>query len=150
VNKRLYRSRRRRVLGGVAGGLAEYFDVDIALVRLIWVLLAIAGGGGLLAYIIAWVIIPGEPSRVSVSDEGRETAAGDGPPDEDRRREPGDGGGDRTARLLGVTLVLVGAYFLVRLFSPWMWITHYMRRLFWPGLLIIAGVILLIKTARRR
>ncbi len=64
VAKRLYRSGRERILGGVAGGIAEYLDVDPTLVRLAWIILGLAGGFGLLAYIIAWIIIPEEPWAV--------------------------------------------------------------------------------------
>jgi len=59
--RRLCRSRRRRVLGGVAGGLAEFLGTDVVLVRLAWVLLALCGGTGILAYIVAWIIMPEEP-----------------------------------------------------------------------------------------
>jgi phage shock protein PspC (stress-responsive transcriptional regulator) len=56
--KRLYRSKKDRMLGGVCGGIAEYFDVDPTIVRLIWVLLALTYGTGILAYLIAWIIVP--------------------------------------------------------------------------------------------
>ncbi|HHV43315.1 MAG TPA: PspC domain-containing protein [Firmicutes bacterium] len=59
--KRLYRSRTERKLGGVAGGLAQYFSIDPSLVRLLWVIVGLWAGFGLLAYIIAWIIIPEEP-----------------------------------------------------------------------------------------
>jgi len=59
--KRFYRSTTDRVIGGVAAGLAEYFNIDIALVRLLFVLFAIFGGGGLLVYIILWIAIPEKP-----------------------------------------------------------------------------------------
>jgi phage shock protein C len=58
--KRLYRS-KERVLAGVCGGVAEYFNVDPVLVRFLWVLWAFLGGTGILAYLIAWVIIPERP-----------------------------------------------------------------------------------------
>ncbi|NTV24318.1 MAG: PspC domain-containing protein [Nanoarchaeota archaeon] len=56
--KRLYRSRKERMLFGVCGGIAEYFNVDPTIVRLLWVLFILAGGTGILAYIIAAVIVP--------------------------------------------------------------------------------------------
>lgn len=56
--KRLYRSTKDKILGGVCGGVAEYFDVDPTIVRLIWILLTLAWGAGLLLYIIAWIIVP--------------------------------------------------------------------------------------------
>ncbi len=61
--KRLYRSRTDKVLGGVCGGIAEYLDVDPVVVRLLWAIgTLISMGVGLLAYLIAWIIIPEEPS----------------------------------------------------------------------------------------
>ncbi|UCD07946.1 MAG: PspC domain-containing protein [Candidatus Aenigmatarchaeota archaeon] len=59
--KRLYRSGRERILGGVCGGIAEYLEVDPVLIRLIWVIVALAWGTGIIAYIIAWIIIPRNP-----------------------------------------------------------------------------------------
>ena len=56
--KRLYRSRENRMVCGVCGGIAEYFDIDPTLVRLAWVVLTFFGGSGILAYIIAAIIIP--------------------------------------------------------------------------------------------
>jgi len=60
MNK-LYRSTSDRMLAGVCGGLAEYIGMDSSLIRLALVLLILFGGTGVLAYIIAWIIIPEEP-----------------------------------------------------------------------------------------
>ncbi|MFH1608070.1 MAG: PspC domain-containing protein [archaeon] len=57
--KRLYRSKKERIFGGVCGGIAEYLDTDPTIVRLIWALITIFSvGAGLIAYLIAWLIIP--------------------------------------------------------------------------------------------
>ncbi|MEF9916799.1 MAG: PspC domain-containing protein [Lachnospiraceae bacterium] len=61
--KKLYRSRRSRMLCGVCGGIAEYFNIDPTLIRLGMVLFAFAGGTGILAYFVAAVIIPDEPKE---------------------------------------------------------------------------------------
>ena len=59
MKKRLFRSTRDKKLGGVCGGLAEYFDIDPTLVRLLWAFVSLASiGCGVLAYFIAWIIIP--------------------------------------------------------------------------------------------
>jgi phage shock protein C len=58
--KRLFRSRKDRILGGVCGGLGNYLNVDPVLVRVVWAILFFAAGVGLLAYILAWIIIPEE------------------------------------------------------------------------------------------
>ena len=62
--KRLYRSGRDRIAGGVCGGLAEYFNTDPSIVRLLWILFALVSfGAGVILYIIAWVIIPRNPKH---------------------------------------------------------------------------------------
>ncbi len=61
--KRFYRSRKNRQLAGVCGGIGEYFDVDPVLVRLLWIFFTLAGGGGLLAYLIAWLVVPEAPEN---------------------------------------------------------------------------------------
>ena len=62
MNK-LYRSKKNRIIAGVCGGIGEYFKIDPTLVRLLWLFISMvsAGVGGLVAYIIAWIIIPEEP-----------------------------------------------------------------------------------------
>ena len=56
--KKLYRSDENKMLAGVCGGIAEYFGVDPTLIRLAWVVFSLLGGSGLLAYILAAIIIP--------------------------------------------------------------------------------------------
>lgn len=60
MNKRLYKSRDEKMIDGVCGGIAEYFDIDPTLVRLIWAVFG-ATGSGILAYIVAAIIIPTRP-----------------------------------------------------------------------------------------
>ena len=55
--KRLYRSKKNKVIAGVCGGIAEYLEVDPVIIRLIWVVASLAWGAGILAYLIAWLII---------------------------------------------------------------------------------------------
>jgi phage shock protein C len=61
--KKLYRSRKDSKIAGVCGGIAEYFNVDPTIIRLLAVLTIFFGGGGVVAYIIAWLIIPLEPTE---------------------------------------------------------------------------------------
>ena len=61
MNKKLYKSNENKMLDGVCGGIAEYFDIDPTLVRLAWVLFCTLGGSGILAYIIAAIVIPRRP-----------------------------------------------------------------------------------------
>lgn len=60
-NKRLYRSSKSKVFGGVAGGIAEYFDIDPIIIRILFLVIALAGGGGAIVYLIMWIAIPLEP-----------------------------------------------------------------------------------------
>ena len=62
-SRRLYRSRRNQVIGGVAAGVAEYFDIDPTIVRIAWALLGIAWGTGVLLYLICWLVIPLNPAQ---------------------------------------------------------------------------------------
>ncbi len=61
ARKRLMRSRTDRKIAGVCAGFAEYFDIDVTVVRVVWLIVALFGGGGILAYIIAWIVMPEEP-----------------------------------------------------------------------------------------
>ena len=57
TQKRLYKSRRNRVIDGICGGIAEYFDIDVTIVRILWVLLTLLGGSGFFLYIAAMIIM---------------------------------------------------------------------------------------------
>ncbi len=69
AGRKLYRSRTNRHIAGVCGGLAEYFNLDPLLVRVLMVVFALANGTGLLFYILAWLFVPEAPLR-----DGSETA----------------------------------------------------------------------------
>lgn len=64
MEKKLYRSRQNRMLGGICGGIGEYLNVDPTVVRLLWVLFTFVGTSGLLAYLICLVIIPENPEQL--------------------------------------------------------------------------------------
>lgn len=79
MKKKLYRSRKDRVIGGVCGGIAEYFDIDSTLIRLLFVAILFAEGAGLLAYIIAWIVIPERSmsaSKTKNNENGGSEASG--------------------------------------------------------------------------
>jgi phage shock protein PspC (stress-responsive transcriptional regulator) len=62
--KRLYRSKTERLLGGICGGIGQYYDTDPNLIRILWVVLTLLSIGiGVIAYIVAWIIIPEEPEE---------------------------------------------------------------------------------------
>ncbi|MBU8934090.1 MAG: PspC domain-containing protein [candidate division Zixibacteria bacterium] len=60
MSKKLYRSVTDRKIAGVCGGFGSYFEIDPTIVRLLAVTFVLAGGSGLLAYIIAWIVVPEE------------------------------------------------------------------------------------------
>lgn len=137
---RLYRSRDCRMIAGVAGGLAEYFATDVALIRLLLVLSVFLGGGGLLAYLIAWVIIPEEGRARGEKPSGEITSA-DKP---DRPIVTVSGAArERRHRHAGIILVALGAILLVRQFLPWGLIFFS-----WPLLLIAVGLYLMLRSGK--
>lgn len=70
-NKRLYRSREDRQIAGVCGGVADYLGVDPTLVRLVCAIFAIAGGPGVLLYMIMAVIVPEEPEFAPAAEKAK-------------------------------------------------------------------------------
>jgi len=143
MNRRLYRSYEEKVIGGVAGGVAEYLDADPAIVRVVWALLAlITGGVFLVLYIVMWVVVPMAPEP-SVMPEGEAPAAGEpgtaAPPR--RTRRPSGGG----TWVFGLILIGVGSYFLAREYLPWFDVDR-----LWPLGLVLLGALLLVVGLRRR
>ncbi len=71
--KRLYRSKKDRMLGGVCAGLGEHLDVDPTIIRLVWVVLTVFSmGTGVIVYILAWIIIPEEDTAGKTPSSGGE------------------------------------------------------------------------------
>jgi phage shock protein C len=63
--KKIYRSKRDRMIAGVCGGVAEYFSIDPIIVRILWILLILIGGTGFLFYILSWIFIPTNPNQAN-------------------------------------------------------------------------------------
>ena len=143
MRERLYRSRDERLFLGVAGGLAEWFDLDPSIVRLAFVLFSLAGGAGLVVYIAMAIFVPerppGVPIRSGVAMTGEAPTGADGG---GRPRPRGDG---RGALAFGVLLIVVGAWFLLRRAIPGLDLDNW-----WPVFLIGIGVVLLVGAARGR
>ncbi|MGO9222100.1 MAG: PspC domain-containing protein [Streptosporangiaceae bacterium] len=69
ASKVLLRARDGRMLAGVCAGIADYFGLDVTLVRVIWAVVSvITGGAGVLAYLVAWIIIPDEGQKNSIAE----------------------------------------------------------------------------------
>jgi len=122
--RRLLRSRTDRVLGGVCGGLGRYLNVDPVLLRIAAVALALSGGAGVIAYIVAWIVIP--------ENTGEEPP---GPAAPAYRHG--------IAVAVGAGLIALGALLMLRDVLPWFgW------AMFWPIVVVGVGVLVLISARR--
>ena len=72
ARKRLVRPREGRKIAGVCLGVAEYFDLDVTLVRVLWLITSVMTGIGLLSYPIAWIVMPEEPLRLTAPACGQQ------------------------------------------------------------------------------
>jgi len=154
--KRLYRSREDCVIAGICGGIAEYFDIDPILVRIITVLTIFLNGIGLIAYIIAWIFIPQNPEPVAKEKINEKKGAVQTMKKKAENIAHQIGGsirGDqeraehmRSSGLVGgVILVCLGVLFLVNNFLPWFSLAK-----LWPLILVILGLAVLTGGLRRR
>ncbi|MDD3631503.1 MAG: PspC domain-containing protein [Atribacterota bacterium] len=128
--KKIYRSKKDSIIGGVCGGIAEYFGIDSTLVRLLAILIVFVGGAGLIAYIIAWIIIPQNPEEVPE----QEVDYSDTGSHEDRNKHVWG----------GLILIFLGLFFLTRSFFP-----HFILVKFWPIILVVVGIGLIIQSLTR-
>ncbi len=161
MEKRLYRSRSNRIIYGVCGGLGEYFGIDPVIVRVIFGLLVLANGIGILAYIILAIVVPlesskaatpGEVVRENVEDiketsgeigrEIRSTLAGD----EGEAKESAKARRNRL-NIIGIILVVVGILFLLGSFNL-LWWFHWGN--LWPLILVAIGAVLILSTRRKK
>lgn len=128
MGRKLYRSNNQKMIAGVCGGVAEYFNIDVTLIRLIVAIVGICSfGTAFLVYIIAAIIIPESPY------DGHEYG---GFVDD---RPPADN--SKLMSILGVTLVVAGIIALVSGLFPFIW--RLFRKGFWPAIIIIAGLALI-------
>jgi phage shock protein C len=140
VNRRLYRCRHDRRIAGVAGGLAEFFDLDPTLVRLVWILSIFLGGIGLFLYVAMAIIVPLEP--VSAEDAADAATAAATTPEGHRHAARGDG---RWTTLVGLGLILFGTMAFVDRFLPALDLKHFIV----PAAAIGLGAILILSAIRR-
>ena len=116
MNRRLYRCRTDRRLAGVAGGVAEFFDLDPTLVRVLWFLSIFLGGLGVLLYIGMAIIVPLEP--LSAEDAAKEATV-----EVEGHRHAARGGG-RWTTAVGIVLILFGSLAFIDRFLPALDIDH--------------------------
>ncbi len=154
------------MIGGVCGGLAKYFDIDPTIVRVLFVVSIFIGGGGILAYIILWIVVPEEPI-VPFSGEYKSTtddstdSSDSGSEDQQTRSFSSEinekvnqatneinkivNEARRNKKVFGGTiLILVGILFLLDNFLPGFEFGDY-----WPLILIVIGAALIIKATKK-
>jgi phage shock protein C len=113
---RLRRSRTDKVIAGVCGGMGRSLGIDPVWLRIAFVALTLAGGSGILIYIIAWIAIPEETDTEPVTPASH------------------SGGGTTPAVIIGAVLIAIGAIYLLNTVVPWM------GRVIWPLIVIAIGV----------
>ena len=159
MEKRLYRSRSERMVWGVCGGLANYFDMDPTIVRVIFVLLALANGVGIVVYIIMAIVVPLEGSKVATSkevikenvEEIKETASEIGKEIrstfEKADEEDTSGKIRRRRNLLGIVLIIIGIVILLGTLNLFHWLNWVY---IWPVIIIAVGLIIVFSARRKR
>lgn len=147
MRERLYRSRKDKMVAGVAGGLAEYFDIDPVIVRIVFIAAALLTGTGFIVYALLWMVVPykdevqnpvTEPAAEGATTETGEPVTGEPIVNnyENRTR--------RRGHVAGYILIAIGCLFLADRFIP-----HFDAEEFWPLLVIALGVGLLIKGSKK-
>ncbi|KLO24574.1 MULTISPECIES: PspC domain-containing protein [unclassified Marinitoga] len=134
MEKEIYRSRKDRFIGGVCGGIANYFNISSTLVRLLCFGLILADGIGIILYIIAWIIIPEEPINKTVEKE-------------DRTSEQNDfykKHSERNNFFIGLFFITIGIIFVIKNFFP----DLISLSLFFGIIFLIFGIYLLMKRGR--
>ncbi|MCD6239303.1 MAG: PspC domain-containing protein [Thermotogae bacterium] len=131
--KKLCRSRKDKKLGGVCGGIAEYLSVDPTLIRIIFIVLMITWGSGILVYLLLWLLLPecsSEEAKVENSDYTYD----------EKKGEWVEKARDNAPLIVGITLTVIGILVLTAHFIP-----HFSVSLIWAIALIIFGIYLIFK-----
>ncbi len=144
--KKLYRSTTDKMIAGVCGGLAEYFEIDSTLVRILFLALLIFGGGGVLIYIIMWIVVPKRPyflnnpqSDWNGEKKTPDVNVGENNPNYSVEVEAPKSYGKNT--IIGIIVIVIGLLLLFDNFN----FTFGFSKL-WPILLIIFGASLILKS----
>jgi phage shock protein C len=154
-NKRLFRSAKSKVFGGVAGGIAEYFDIDPIIIRLLFVIIAFAGGGGAVVYLILWVALPLEPLSPFTMNMGSSESTGTGNPGQQPGTNFEQGSANpfempvkpqnRNGLIGGIVLISLGLIFLANKFIPSINFHD-----LWPLVLVVIGGVLIATSLAER
>jgi len=136
MNKKLERSKNSKVIAGVCGGIAEYFSIDPTIVRLLWVIIGLAYGFGVIVYIIAAIVMPEKKTEHRASSYNQSEADRNSTefnPDE-WKDEPQKFDSNKSRVIVGSAIILLGVLFLFREFLPMFNIKYLI-----PVILIVIG-----------
>ena len=137
MEKKLQRDTRNKVIGGVCSGLANYFDIDVSLIRVLFVVMFLCASAGFWLYILLWLVMPagqGGQTNYYVSPDGTTEVSSEGTTDLVKTPIQNKGG-----LIAGLVLIGIGAVGLLNRFVPELdWSTA------WPFLLIALGLFLII------
>ena len=138
MERKLYRSKSDRMLGGVCGGLGLYLGIDPTLVRIFFFIMVFGAGSGFWIYLLLWLLIPDEDTVASQHFGDRVKNMGDDFASAVSRPHP------KSSLIVGGGLIILGAFWLVeQLNIRWLWWWDF--DILWPILLVVAGVVLLLR-----
>jgi phage shock protein C len=141
MNQRLSRSRENQMLGGVCAGLGKYLGIDATWVRIFFVLLAISNGLGGLVYLILWIVLPREDSTAPLEIADKAKIFGE------EIREAATTSNPRLPLFIGIGLITLGIFAFLEVL-PVPFLQNLNDIIFWPSLLILGGIVLMVKAIR--
>lgn len=131
--KKLRRSYKDTIIGGVSGGLGEYFATDPLIFRILFIVLLFTGGGGFLIYLLMWIFIPKDVPKLGDDFDEAKKEKQEKPfvdVDNPEEKKPGNG-----SIIGGTILIFIGLFFLLDNLWPWLDFSD-----LWPVALVIAGL----------
>lgn len=143
--QKIYRSETNRVIAGVAGGLGDFFNIDPTIIRIIFIILTVFGGSGLIIYIILWLVIP---SQSALSHDSQETIRSNIQEMKSRTTTfahsvAGPGANRENSRFWwAVGIIILGFLFLMNNFGL---LDSYELHRYWPLILIIFGLAIILR-----
>lgn len=150
MQNRLYRSNTDKMIGGVCGGLGQYFRIDTTIVRIFFVILTVAGGFGPLIYLILWIVLPPE-GHIHPVGEGDQFTKEEFKERASMMRDDLVGAvsapNQNVVRFVGIGLVLGGILLVIRQFNP-IWLSWLNDGVVWAVLIVAAGIALLVRGTR--
>ena len=136
-NKRLTRSKDSKI-AGIAGGIAEFLEIDPVFIRAIFLFLVFFGGVGVILYLILLLIMPNDPTQTQQANTTNYNTVKD--KEEEKQATKNENNNTKTvSTIAGICLIFIGLLFLMKHIIPVFWC-----KLYFPSLLIFAGILFLI------